>query len=390
MTHELSGQLSEGAADELRRRARQDVERGLVPSCQIAVGYQGRIVLSETFGAPADSRYVIFSATKPIVASVVWMLLTEGRLELDRPIAADIPEFGTHGKDVVTLEQVLLHTGGFPHAPMAPGLWNDRAGRVRRFSDWKLNWPPGTQFEYHPASGHWVLAELIERATGSDYRMVVRDRVLAPLGLKAFVLGADPADCSDVQTLVACGQPPDPVALQQLLGIRELPAGMIGGDDPTLLEFNSDDGRRAGVPGGGAISSASDVALFYQALLHNQGGLWEQQMLTDVTATPRNFFTDPMTGDPASRSRGLVIKGDDGAGERRHDFGPSTSPQTFGHSGAGGQVAWADPQTGLSFCHLTNGLDRNPLAQARRSYALSKRAGLLRGPGSGSPGPMSR
>lgn len=154
---------------------------------------------------------------------------------------------------------------------------------------------------------------------------------------------------------------------------------MIGGDDPTLFEFNTDDGRRAGVPGGGAISSAADVALFYQALLHDPAGLWDREMLADVTGTPRNFFSDPMTGDPANRSRGLVIKGDDGKGERRHDFGPTTSARTFGHSGAGGQVAWADPQTGLSFCHLTNGLDRNPLTQARRSFALSKRAGLLRG-----------
>lgn len=225
MPDRLSDQLNEVAADELRNRARQDVERALVPSCQIAVGYEGRIVLSETYGAPTDARYVIFSATKPIVASVVWMLLTEGSLELDRPIAADIPEFATFGKDVVTLEQVLLHTGGFPHAPMAPNLWNDRAGRVRRFSDWKLNWPPGTQFEYHPASGHWVLAELIERATGSDYRAVVHERVLAPLGLKAFVLGADPADCGDVQTLVGGGSRPTRVRWSRCSGYASCPPG---------------------------------------------------------------------------------------------------------------------------------------------------------------------
>jgi CubicO group peptidase (beta-lactamase class C family) len=374
--------LDQQAADALRDRARLCVESGDVPSCQIAVGYQGRVVLHETFGAAPGSRYVIFSATKPIVTSVVWMLLAEGRLALDRPVAVDIPEFGTHGKEVVTLEQVLLHTAGFPHARMAPALWNDRAGRLRRFSEWKLNWPPGSQFDYHPSSGHWVLAELIQRATGNDYRDEVRDRVLTPLGLKRFVLGADPADCGDVQTLVSCGAAPDPDELEKMLGIRELPAGMIAGGDPSLLEFNTDDGRRAGVPGGGAISNAADVVLFYQALLHDSEGLWDPGMLADVTGRARNSFTDPMTGDPANRSRGLVIKGDDGAGERRHDFGPTTSALTFGHSGVGGQIAWADPRSGLSFCHVTNGLDRNPLAQARRSFALSKRAGAL-WPGAG-------
>ena len=357
-------------------KAREGVEAGIVPSCQIAVAYQGGVVLEETFGAPADSRYVIFSVTKPVVAGVIWQLLTEGSLELDRTVASDIPEFGTNGKELVTLEQVLLHTGGFPHAPLAPKLWNDRAGRLKRFSDWRLNWPAGSAFDYHPTSGHWVLAELIERATGKDFRAAVRERVIEPLGLKRFVLGIEPEDAADVQYLVNSGVPPDPDELERLIGIRELPAEVANGDG--LLEFNTVEGRRAGVPAAGGISTAADVTLFYQALLHDPQGLWEPEMLADVTSNAVNHFVDPMTGNPANRSRGLVIKGDDGHGDRRHDFGPTTSPRTFGHSGLGGQIAWADPESGLSFCHLTNGLDRNPIGQARRSFALSKRAGVLR------------
>jgi CubicO group peptidase (beta-lactamase class C family) len=357
-------------------KARQGVESGQVPSCQIAVAHRGEVLLEETFGADPGSRYVIFSVTKPVVASVVWQLLTEGSLELGRTVATDIPEFATNGKELVTLEHVLLHTGGFPSAPMAPKLWNDRAGRLRRFSDWRLNWPAGTAFDYHPTSGHWVLAELIQRATGQDFREAVRQRVIEPLGLKRFTLGLEPEDAGDVQYLVESGAAPDPDELERMLGIRELPADIANTD--SLLEFNTDDGRRAGVPAAGGISTAADVALFYQALLHDPQGLWEPEMLVDVTGNAVNHFDDPMTGNSANRSRGLVIKGDDGHGDRRHDFGPSTSPRAFGHSGIGGQIAWADPETGLSFCHLTNGLDRNPIAQARRSYALSRRAGALR------------
>ncbi len=161
--------LDPTALADLRERALDSVTGGHVPSCQIAVGYGGDVVYEETFGAEEGSRYVIFSATKPVVTSVIWMLLSEGRLELERPIAADIPEFATNGKDVVTLEQVLLHTGGFPHAPMRPELWNDRAARLRRFADWRLTLRPGEQFEYHATAGHWVLAELIERATGRGF-----------------------------------------------------------------------------------------------------------------------------------------------------------------------------------------------------------------------------
>jgi CubicO group peptidase (beta-lactamase class C family) len=368
--------LDPAAVKALVSKAREGVESGQVTSCQIAVAYQGEVVLEETFGAPPESRYVIFSVTKPVVAGVVWQLLTEGSLELTRPVATDIPEFGTNGKDLVTLEHVLLHTGGFPHAPMAPKLWNDRAGRLARFSDWRLDWPAGSAFDYHPTSGHWVLAELIQRATGDDFRKAVRERIIEPLGLKRFTLGIEPEDASDVQYLVNSGAAPDPDELERLIGVRELPAEVSNADG--LLEFNTVDGRRAGVPAAGGISTAGDITRFYQVLLHDPQGLWEPGMLADVTGNAVNQFADPMTGNPANRSRGLVIKGDDGHGDRRHDFGPSTSASTFGHSGIGGQIAWADPESGLSFCHLTNGLDRNPIAQARRSFALSKRAGVLR------------
>ena len=71
-----------------------------------------------------------------------------------------------------------------------------------------------------------MLAELIQRATGSDFRAVVRDRVLAPLGLEgARVWASSPPTAGDVQEIVGSGEPPDPDELERILGIRELPAG---------------------------------------------------------------------------------------------------------------------------------------------------------------------
>jgi CubicO group peptidase (beta-lactamase class C family) len=58
-------------------------------------------------------------------------------------------------------------------------------------------------------------------------------------------------------------------------------------------------------------------------------------------------------------------------------MGRTVSPRAFGHNGAGGQVAWADPDSGLSFVFLTSGLDRHPLAHGRRGASLSNRAGVL-------------
>src|SRR5947199_1661470 len=157
--------------EELRNRVRREIGGGLLPSCQFALARDGRLAAFETVGdADPATRYVIFSATKAFVASAAWLLIGEGSLEVDRRVADYIPEFGTNGKDVVTVEQVLLHTSGFPHAPLGPELWHDRAGRVERFGTWRLNWEAGTAYEYHATSAHWVLAGLIQRLGGLDHR----------------------------------------------------------------------------------------------------------------------------------------------------------------------------------------------------------------------------
>src|SRR5689334_19123190 len=103
--------LDRDAVARLKARAQQDVDAGWLPSCQYALALDGAVIVSETLGdAPSDARYSIWSATKPVFASVVWQLLGEGLLELEAPVASLWPEFGAHGKGVVTLEHLLLFT----------------------------------------------------------------------------------------------------------------------------------------------------------------------------------------------------------------------------------------------------------------------------------------
>src|SRR6185503_3181186 len=107
---------------------------------------------------------------KPIVASAIWILLGEGKLRLEDPVAQHIPEFAGNGKGEVTVEHLLTYRAGIPRAMLARSEWTNRAERLQRFGDWKLEWPPGTQYEYHYTSAHWVLAELLERIGGMDFR----------------------------------------------------------------------------------------------------------------------------------------------------------------------------------------------------------------------------
>ena len=109
-------------------RARREVDDGLLPSAQIAVGYRGEIVVEEAFGdATVDTRYCIFSATKPFVASAVWTLMADGSVDPVEKVTTYFPEFGDEGKADITVEQVMLHMSGFPHAPLGPPAWNERA-----------------------------------------------------------------------------------------------------------------------------------------------------------------------------------------------------------------------------------------------------------------------
>jgi CubicO group peptidase (beta-lactamase class C family) len=367
--------LDKSKVDILLERARREVEEGRLPSCQLALALDGEVVLDEAFGdATADTRYVIFSCTKGLVAGAVWMAFGDGTLDPTQNVADVIPEFGANGKHAVTVEQLLLHTSGFPRAPMGPDVWSNRESRLQRLAEWRLNWEPGTRCEYHPTSAHWVLAELVERAGGRDYRRFVDERIVEPLGLKGMALGV-PADQQDgIATLVACGEPPDADEIERLFGVREIPLGEV--TEENLLHFNEPDVRAVGVPGGGGVARASDVTLYYEALLHNPDDMWDPKVLADGTGVVRNTFPDPLIGGvPANRTRGLVMAGDDGKSAFR-GFGRTVSGRAFGHMGAGGQVAWADPETGLSFCYLTNGMDANLLRSGRRGTSLSSKAAV--------------
>src|SRR5437879_9928319 len=100
----------QSAVDDLIARASRKVDDGLLPSCQLALGFEGEVVEFVTLGdtpAADDTRYVMFSATKAVVASAVWQLLAEGAVRLSDRVGDVVPEFAANGKADITLEQVM-------------------------------------------------------------------------------------------------------------------------------------------------------------------------------------------------------------------------------------------------------------------------------------------
>ena len=360
--------IDTAAVGALVERARRDVDSGLLPAAQLALALDGEIVVSEAVGdCTPDTRFHMFSAVKPAVALTAMELAAEGLFDIGAPVSDVLAPFGANGKETITVSQVLLHAGGFPYAPMGRTETTDRTARLAAYASWRTDWEPGTRFEYHAGTAHWVLADIVTEVTGRPHAEVIADRVLQPAGCGRWLcIGLDQQ--VDVADVVVVGTAPTARELDAL-GLDELPDA--GVTEQVLTAFNRPWMRAAGVPGGGGIARAADMALWYQAVLHNAGDFLRPEVRDDAMVVRQNC--PDWTGTPVNRSHAFVLAGNDGkAGMRGH--GRGASPGAFGHGGAKGQIAWADPASGISFAYLTNGLDRNDLASARRRVALSTRA----------------
>lgn len=352
-------ELDRAELDGLRSRIDHDVAKGLVHAAQLAIAVDGEIVVSDAIGtARPDARAPLYSASKILPVVATWRLVGDGQLAHDTRVASVLPWFTGGGKEDVTVDHLLLHTAGLPRAPLGPPEWFDSDDRRQKMASWYVTSPPGETFAYHATSAAWVQAEMIAAVCGTGHVRAIHDLVTAPLGLPSF-LGIDDTE-ADVLDLVPVVE-----------GEATLDMGEATFD--ALLRFNDHDVRLLGVPGAGAYATAADVALLYQALLHNPGRLWDPDVLADGTGTVRITDEDALRLAPANRTRGLMVAGDDGHAPRR-GFPLDAGPRTFGHDGAGGQVAWADPDTGLSVAYLPAGLDPDVVRLTRRSVSVSTRA----------------
>jgi CubicO group peptidase (beta-lactamase class C family) len=124
----------------------KSIAAGEMPGCVVLILHKDEVVYRKAFGLLAkqpaevkmrpDAIFDLASLTKPVAtATSIFILLEQGKLKLDDPVAKHWPEFAAHGKDKVTIEQCLLHTSGLtadnPLADYADGkvkALNDRAG----------------------------------------------------------------------------------------------------------------------------------------------------------------------------------------------------------------------------------------------------------------------
>jgi CubicO group peptidase (beta-lactamase class C family) len=372
----------------LMDRAERDIKEGVLPACQVAIARNGKIAAMKTFGratqggmekqATDETVFVAMSATKAITSSALWLLIQEGKISPADKIVKYVPEYGTNGKESTTIEHLLIHTAGIPTAPGSFKDWGDHERRLERFAQWRPVNPPGEKFFYHIHANYWPIAEAIERITAKHLGDFVRERIAEPLGLPDLRIGLPRSIQHRMADVKWVGEPAKDAEYQKL-GVTPPRASLGSITEDAVLEMNDPAMRETDFPAGGLMTTAGDIALFYQALLndgktHEGARIWRSDMLREARRIRSGNLIDPARGITANRALGIVIAGGDGKANQR-GFGRTNSEEAFGHPGFGGQIGWADPATGISFGYLTNGFDRNDLREGRRGVAVCSLAG---------------
>lgn len=340
---------------------------GFYPAVALCVRRHGEVVLDRAIGhargnAPSDGQdaprtpatpetpFLIFSASKAMTAVVAHLLDERGLLHVDDRVCEYIPEYAAHGKEAITIGQVLSHRAGVPNLPAEAfdlDRFGDREFRLGMLCSAEPRSRPGKLLSYHAVSGGFIVAEIVERVTGRDIRAVLGQEILEPLGFRWGNYGVGPEDVDRVGLSYPTGPPPMPplsTVLERALG---LPPDEITvrSNDPRLLTGI--------VPSGNVVTTANEFSRFFE-LLRAGGELDGVRVLEPRTirrAVSERAFReiDFSLVAPLRHASGFML------GARMVSlFGPDTE-EAFGHLGFTNVLGWADPERALSVGLMTSG-----------------------------------
>jgi CubicO group peptidase (beta-lactamase class C family) len=321
-------------ADEL---VASGVERGV----QVAAYVDGEQVVDvvagvadPTTGRPVtpDTLFYNWSIGKGATATLVHRL----GLDPETRVVEVWPEFGKHGKDVVTVRQVLDHTAGVPGLPAGVTVddvcsWPTMIAALEDAQPW---WEPGTQVGYHAYTFGYLAGEIVRRVTGRELGDVLAD-LTAELGYPGEIRygmtdATGLAVPEDAPSDVDWSRVPADSPMLRAAPLTVFPTAALGAD-PRMIA--------ADIPAGAKVTARALAALYASWLTSPR--------LADVTTVSAEG-EDQVYGNECRMSLGFALGlpfgSDDGAG----------APRAFGWAGAGGSWAGADPDRGVAVAVTKN------------------------------------
>ncbi len=304
-----------------------------------------------------DTLFSSFSTTKGVAATALHILADRGLIEYDAPVAKYWPAFAANGKGTITVAQAMTHQAGL-HAVPRP-LTTDFIADWQAGLDWIANgtpaWEPGTATGYHALTYAWVVGGIVQFASGRHIRDVIQEEIAEPLGIDGQMYVGIPDGVEDrLATLTGQRKASEPAAarpaLMQLPPDHDMFKAMPPDSD---VNYNDMRVRKACLPSANGHFTARALARMYGALAN--GGEVGGVRLVSPERIPlmQHIYTrepDRVIIMPMRKGIGFFMGG------KTNGVHGATGPRetAFGHPGAGGSIAFADPEVGLSIAVTIN------------------------------------
>jgi CubicO group peptidase (beta-lactamase class C family) len=340
---------------------------GVHPAVQVCLRRHGTVVLNRAIGhargngpndppdaervlATPETPFLIYSGSKAITAFVVHLVAERGHIDIEDPVAKYIPAYAANGKGEITIGHVLAHragVAGMPRETFDLDRVNDREFILEALCSAKPFGKPGEFLAYHAVSGGFILAEVLERATGKDLRTILSEEIRGPLGFRWTDYGVAADDIGALALDYVTGAPALP-PLSQLI-TRALGVGL-----DELVQLSSD--RRlltAVVPSANTVTTAEELSRFYE--IFRRGGeldgvrIVRPQTVRRAITEQSRLELDLSLGFPTRFGYGLML-----GSAYISLFGRDTQ-HAFGHLGFTNMLGWADPQRATSCAVMTSG-----------------------------------
>ncbi|MGD9139426.1 MAG: DUF1343 domain-containing protein, partial [Desulfobacterales bacterium] len=322
------------------------IQENRLPGAVVLVGQNENVLYRKAFGYRAvvpnlepmtlDTVFDLASLTKVVATTTSIMQLVEaGRISLEDPVAAFIPQFKRHGKSEITVRHLLTHMSGLRPGINPARRWRGYRAAIEQIIDDMPVMPPGKRIVYSDLN-FILLGEIVQRSSGLTLGQFSYKRLFRPLGMHDTIY--HPA-----------GKRQPRVAPTERCWKRARPCGGPDGSILRGLVHDPTARRMGGNPGhAGLFSTVDDLSIFCRMLL-NGGVLGQTQILLPDTITA---MVSPSTPLKKGRIRGLGWSLDSSFYRSKG----TRSSLPIDHSGYTGTKLWLDPESGLYVVFLSNRL----------------------------------
>jgi CubicO group peptidase (beta-lactamase class C family) len=324
-----------------------------------------------------DTLQLVFSTTKAAAALCAHVLAERGELDLDAPVRTYWPEFSANGKERIPVRWLLSHRAGVPtvDAQLTLEQLCEVTPVVQALAEQKPYWEPGTAHGYHALTFGWLVGEVVRRVTGRTIGTWFADEVAKPLGLD-FHIGLPESEEARVAPLqpVRVIVPEDPEVIERMMVTLDpnhlmqraltlngaMSFGIEEGRFDAGSSFNRRDVHATEMPAANGITTAASLARMYAATFADVDGvrLLSEGALADARRLQAEG-PDAVLVEDTRFASGFFLDG---------PACPMLGPASYGHSGAGGSLGFADTEAGVAFGYVMNqmnlGLGGDPRAVA--------------------------